>query len=835
VAADRSAGALTMQTLSIFGRVYVTLVVLAGGLFLGRGVIEAGFDQPLLFLSLAALSSLAAALKVTLPLTASGSTMSVSYAVDFASLLLIGPDETMLVAATSALSQCLLNRKEQNPLHRTLFSMASLVVTVQAAGMIMRLLGDPDSTDPLATMAGPLIGAACVYFLVNTGLVAAAIAMATGDQITTVWHTNFLWSAPSYFVGAATAAVAAWFVTHAGYWVAALMFAPVYLTFRTYKIYMGRIEDEQRHVQQTSDLHLATIEALARAIDAKDQTTQSHIRRVQHYAVRLANAAGLPANAVQGVKTAALLHDIGKLAVPEHILSKPGPLTQEEFQKIRIHPQVGAEIIAAVPFPYPVAPLILSHHERWDGKGYPSGLAGEDIPVGARILTIVDYYDAVTTERPYHKAMSHESAVALLEHEAGRALDPALVRTFIEMLPAMIAEVAAFPEETPAASHSATLPGETATGLVPVSNGRSAYENIAHAHREIYALYEIAQTMGTSLGLQDTMALVSSKLTNIVPWSACALYLRQPDGETVKCHFAVGVDVPKFLGGSVKLGKGLSGWVMQNRRTLVNADPNVSFEAAGLPGTELKSAIVCPLYAGAETLIGCLALYHLEAKRYTEDHRRLLERVAEQAGPVIANSLTFAQTQEDSLTDQLTSLPNRRSLFTHLSRELSRAERLKSEVGLLVLDVDEFKVINDTYGHHIGDRALREIANALQAGLRPYDLCVRYAGDEFIVVLSDCSRELAETRRHELQERISQIELEVRAGKTIRLGVSIGASVYPQDGTDYEALLADADHRMYRDKTRRRRTRTPADIEASGPIFPPSVPVAPLEERTSLH
>jgi diguanylate cyclase (GGDEF)-like protein len=274
---------------------------------------------------------------------------------------------------------------------------------------------------------------------------------------------------------------------------------------------------------------------------------------------------------------------------------------------------------------------------------------------------------------------------------------------------------------------------------------------------------------------------------------------------------------------------------MQNRRTLVNADPNVSFEAAGLPGTELKSAIVCPLYAGAETLIGCLALYHLEAKRYTEDHRRLLERVAEQAGPVIANSLTFAQTQEDSLTDQLTSLPNRRSLFTHLSRELSRAERLKSEVGLLVLDVDEFKVINDTYGHHIGDRALREIANALQAGLRPYDLCVRYAGDEFIVVLSDCSRELAETRRHELQERISQIELEVRAGKTIRLGVSIGASVYPQDGTDYEALLADADHRMYRDKTRRRRTRTPADIEASGPIFPPSVPVAPLEERTSLH
>ena len=216
---------------------------------------------------------------------------------------------------------------------------------------------------------------------------------------------------------------------------APLTFAPIYLTYRTYKVYMGRIEDEQRHVQQTSDLHLATIEALARAIDAKDQPTQSHIRRVQIYAAGLAKAAGLSADEIQGVKTAALLHDIGKLAVPEHILSKPGPLTQEEFQKIRIHPQVGAEIIAAVPFPYPVAPLILSHHERWDGKGYPQGLAGAEIPIGARILTIVDYYDAVTTERPYHRALNPESAMAMLKHEAGRALDPTLVPTFLEMLP----------------------------------------------------------------------------------------------------------------------------------------------------------------------------------------------------------------------------------------------------------------------------------------------------------------------------------------------------------------------------------------------------------------
>src|SRR5947208_4392340 len=431
-----------MAQLPIAARVYVGAVIAAGvAMFLA--FFPHTFSQPLLFMGLLVLSSMSAALKVYLPLTSGGSTMSVSYAVDFASLLLLGADETMLVAAGSAFSQCILNQRERNPLYRTLFSVSSLIITVQGAGLAFHLLGGTQTAMPFATLARPLVGAATVYFLLNTGLVATAIALSTREAIPTTWHNNFLWSAPSYFVGAGTAALAAWLVTHAGYWVAPLTFAPVYLTYRTYKVYMGRIEDEQEHVQQTSDLHLATIEALARAIDAKDQTAHEHIRRVQVYAAELARAAGLNESAIQGVKTAALLHDIGKLAVPEHILSKPGPLTQEEFQKIRIHPQVGAEIIAAVPFPYPVAPLIMSHHERWDGKGYPQGLAGESIPVGARILTIVDYYDAVTTERPYHKALTSESAIGLLKHEAGRALDPKLVPLFVELLPSLVAELAA--------------------------------------------------------------------------------------------------------------------------------------------------------------------------------------------------------------------------------------------------------------------------------------------------------------------------------------------------------------------------------------------------------
>jgi diguanylate cyclase (GGDEF)-like protein/putative nucleotidyltransferase with HDIG domain len=687
--------------------------------------------------------------------------------------------------------------------------MASLVVTVEGAGLAFRLLQGTSDTDPMTAIARPLVGAATAYYMLNTGLVATAIALSSRQRVATTWQTNFLWSAPSYFVGAGTAALAVWVMRNTGYWLAPLTFAPLYLTYRTYKVYMGRIEDEQRHVQQTSDLHLATIEALARAIDAKDQTAHSHIRRVQLYAATLAERVALPPADIQGIKTAALLHDIGKLAVPEHILSKPGPLTEEEFQKIRIHPQVGAEIIAAVPFPYPVAPLILSHHERWDGKGYPQGLVGEAIPIGARILTIVDYYDAVTTERPYHKALSHENGVSLLKHESGRALDPRLVELFVKLLPELIAQTDVaepLPVARPSGLEAPAL-GTTAVGLVPAAT-QSAFENIALAHREIYALYEIAQSMGTSLGVADTMALISAKLTKIIPWSGCSLFLQQPDTDELRCRYASGVDATKLLNVSLRVGDGLSGWVARNRRTLVNADPRVTFEAAGLPSdTILKSAIVCPLYF-ADTFIGCLALYHTEPNRYTEDHRRLIERVAEQAGAVIHNSIVFEQTQEDSLTDPLTGLPNRRSMFVHLTRELARADRLRREMALIVMDIDEFKAINDTYGHHVGDRALREVATALQTGLRSYDLCVRYAGDEFIIVLADCTREAAEAKRCELQERVSEIEIEVRAGKTIRLGASAGASVFPHDGATYEALLADADHRMYRDKATRRALRT---------------------------
>jgi len=581
-------------------------------------------------------------------------------------------------------------------------------------------------------------------------------------------------------------------MTQLPYWpIASLLLVPVvlYLGLRAYFVLLARFDHERRNVKQISELHLATIEALARAIDAKDGTAENHIRRVQIYATAVARELGMTELEAQAIKTAALLHDIGKLAVPDHILSKPGPLTPEEFQKVQAHPQVGADIIATVPFPYPVAPLILSHHERWDGRGYPLGLKGEDIPLGARILCLVDYFGALTSARPYHEPMAVDAAVSLIEQEAGKALDPRAVEAFLRVLPRVR-------EEAEGSGKTAVAPRGTTKSTV--------FDDIAVAHGEIYALYQIAQTMGTSLGVSDSMAHIASKLTTLVPFSACTLFLYDPATDTLRCRFATGTDFELMQQLTLKSGQGLTGWVARNRRSLVNARPSSDLEAAGLNlPTALQSALVCPLVF-EDRVIGTLAVHHTTPSFYQEDHRRLLDRVCEQAAAVINNAIVYERTHEDSLTDPLTGLQNTRFMVTHLNAELARAERLNNEVSLLVLDLDDFKEINDTHGHHVGDRALRDVAQVLRTVIRPYDICVRYAGDEFIVVLADCGFDEAENKRRELQEAVSDAVFEARPGTRVPLSISAGSAVFPHDGDNYESLLAKADSRMYRDKVVRK-------------------------------
>ena len=587
------------------------------------------------------------------------------------------------------------------------------------------------------------------------------------------------------------------------YWLYAsllLVWALLFFGYRAYRVFLARFERERRNVQQMSELHLATIEALARAIDAKDGTAANHIHRVQVYATAMARELGMSETEVQAVKTAALLHDIGKLAVPDHILAKPGPLTPEDFQKVQAHPQVGASIIATIPFPYPVAPLILSHHERWDGRGYPSGLKGDEIPLGARILFLVDYFGALTSERPYHDAMSLDAAAAVIEQEAGKALDPKTVQAFLRVFPRVRDDAEGGREAI-----KTTAPTPAIASRAEHALRSNVFDDIAVAHGEIYALYQIAQTMGTSLGVSDSMSHIASKLSILVPFSACSLFLYDERSEMLRCRFASGTNAELLRQVTLRNGQGLTGWVARNRRSLVNARPSADLEAASLSlPTSLQSALVCPLVLD-EHVIGTLAVYHTTPSFYNDDHRRLLDRVTEQAAAVIKNAIVFEKTHEESLTDPLTGLPNTRFMLTHLSRELARAERLGSEVSLIVMDVDEFKAINDTHGHHVGDRALREVAQVLRATIRPYDVCVRYAGDEFIVVLAGCGSEEAESKRLELQAAVAQAGFDARPGVRVPLAISAGAAVFPLDGDTYESLLAKADSRMYRDKVMRKR------------------------------
>jgi len=413
---------------------------------------------------------------------------------------------------------------------------------------------------------------------------------------------------------------------------------------------------------------------------------------------------------------------------------------------------------------------------------------------------VADYFDSVTRDRPYKKRMSGELAQLSLRQESGRALDPHLVSVFLELMPTL-----QFADQSLVGPVEHDAPGRGWPRRLLEGGEKTAFANIARAHQEIYALYEIAKAIGSSLGVADTMSLIADKLTALVPFSCCALFVAEDDG-MVRCRFAAGVDGEDLKRIRLQAGSGHPGWVIAHRQSLVNATPAADFEAACLATSaeNLRSALMCPLVANGQ-VVGVIALYHVEPGFYSEDHRRLLDRISEQAAAAISNSIVFEQTREESLSDALTGLPNTRYMVSHMARELARAERHGSQVAILVLDLDDFKEINDTYGHHAGDRALREVAGVFRETIRPYDACVRYAGDEFIIVLAGCGPEEAEAKRLELQDAVDTMKFQAPGGRPVAVRVSIGAAVYPEDGETYEALLATADGRMYHDKKSRKR------------------------------
>ncbi len=767
-------GTPTFAAMSSDARAYVAGIVIAGALCLIDAASNLRFEQAGLFAVLLALAMATSAAKIDLPLGRSQSNLSLSHAVNFWALLALGPAEAVCIATVSAWAQCTLRVGVRNPLHRILFSIASLTLTVWLAGLPVPMLMAWGAAG-FASFVRTAAVIAPLYFFTNTGLVATAIALSTRQPVSRVWHRNFVWSAPSYLAGAALAAIATAASSRGWFGWLALLAVPLYLVFRSYHTVVSRLREEQDETRNAMEVHLATIEALALAIEAKAGCTPEHIRSIQQYAATLAEAAGLSDADVQSVRTAALLHDIGNMAVPEHILSKPEALTPEEFERVKIHPRVGADILRNVPFGAPVSDLVLCHHERWDGLGYPAGLRGEDIPIGARILAIADCYSTLQADRPYRPARIETEAVAVLREYSGTAFDPALV----DLLIARLNISAAAAPDDPAAESTWSENQEL-----------DALQDIAGAHREEQTLYEIAQALGSSLGVSDAMALIQDKVSRLVPFVTCSLFLGD-DTDGYVCRYAHGPGTEALFKWEPK------SWSEISLRLPSCAD------GRGAHGEELTSVLPCPLRFEGR-LIGGLVIYHSAPSCFTDEHRRVLGRVSDQAAAVIFNSTRFEQTQHESHTDPLTGLANRRSLDRQFETGLAHAARTRGRIGVVVLDLDRLKEINDTYGHEAGDRALRAIGSVLRATVRQNDLCARFAGDEFVVVLWDCDPEHEAHRVLEMQNAVAAHPFEPRPGVRLSLSISAGPARFPNDGTTFEELLATADERMYRDKAVRR-------------------------------
>ena len=604
-----------------------------------------------------------------------------------------------------------------------------------------------------------------------------------------------------YVIAVAGISVFVW-VLQGGVAYALLSVPLLAVTYWTYKLYYERLNAKTREAEEISRLHLATVEALATAIDAKDQTSHCHVRRVEIYAAGLGNLLGLEHKELRALRAGALLHDIGKLAVPDHILNKPDNLSSSEFEKTKIHTTIGAEILSRVDFPYPVIPIVKHHHERWDGCGYPDGLKGEQIPITARIMSVVDCFDSVREDRPFRTGMTRHEAVALLRKGAGTHFDPNIVELFVQNLAQFEIEIAN--RGLDQQIHATLSPSPIAPEDDEVARARensTAYDQIRDAHSEVYALYEIARQFSSSLEIEKTLSVLMDKVGQLVPFDTCAVFLYDEIKGYASTALAVGVDADNLRGRCIAPGEGVTGFALANRRPVNRLQPSLDLERAGVK-TDLtyRSMVALPLFKD-DVLLGALSLYSTTLPEYPDNQIRLLETVTRLASDALANAMHHAQTESNALTDSLTGFPNARALQLRFEQEVSRTRRNNKPFQVVMLDLDDFKMVNDTFGHKIGDRMLREVGNLIQSQLREYDFLARYGGDEFVALLPELTVQQVDELRARIELVVRGFSLSVRAQTRARVGISIGASVFGVNGETLDQLLIAADQAMYRAKS----------------------------------
>jgi len=790
--------------MTVPARAFLAFTIVVGLSILLYGVEHWSSREPAKAICYLLIALLASRMKVRLP--GITGTMSATFVVIFLGIAELGLSEVLLIGCATTLLQCLFRAKPG--VIQVAFNVCAAAVAVAVADWVYQLAflrGLPIERSLL------LVATACTYFFANTLPVSIIISLTEGKPLPKTWKECYFWAFPYYLLGAGLAGALTWLNQRVNWQTSLLVLPIMYLIYRSYGLYLSKFEAETRYAEQMAKLHLRTIEVLALAIEAKDQTTHDHLRRVRVYATEIAKELKLGKDQIEAVHAASLLHDIGKLAVPEHIVSKPGRLTPEEFEKMKIHPVVGAELLERVEFPYPVAPIVRAHHEKWDGSGYPDGVKGEEIPIGARILSAVDFLDALASDRQYRRALPLDEVIARLVAESSKSFDPRIVDILrkryreLEKLAGkrsqdgVNSKLSTNVRVENGAAPAAGFESSSAKGQ-PARSESSFLDLIVAAKQEAQTFYELTQELGTSLSLDETLSVFATRLKKLVPYDTIAIYV-QRDSVLVPEHVS-GDSSRLFSELRIPIGEGLSGWVAESKKSIINGNPSVEPGYLNDPNkfSTLLSALSVPL-EGLEGVVGVISLYHGDRDAFTTDHLRVLLAINAKMALAIENALKYQQAESSATTDYLTGLPNARSLFLHIDKELSRAKRGHTSFTVMVGDLDGFKQINDRFGHLEGNRVLQLFARRMRESCREYDYVARLGGDEFVVIVPNLSTEAANTKATQLRRLAEQVGVEV-CGEGL-LSLSVGMATYPHDAEDMDRLLAEADRRMYGQKQHR--------------------------------